>query len=100
MSYPAVGVPVALSSRTSSGEFMARQQRQMEGDANQRRQAARDARAEGKRPSEKSATLGASKQPKEASAPAPHGDKLRQRAEGKRGAGTSGKPRPGNRDKD
>jgi hypothetical protein len=72
----------------------------MEGDANQRRQAARDARAEGKRPSEVGATLGASKQTKKMSATAPHGDKLLQRKEGKRDAGTSGKPRPGNRDKD
>lgn len=34
--------------------------REMEGDANQRRQAARDARATGTRPSAQSATLGAS----------------------------------------
>jgi len=79
---------------------MARQQRQMEGDANQRRQAARDAHATGKKPSEVGATLGASKQRKEASSTPPHGDKLAQRSEGKRNAGTSGKPRPGNREKD
>jgi len=79
---------------------MARQQRQMEGDANQRRQAARDARAAGKRPSEMQATLGASKQRKEAKGNASHSERLEQRSEGKRGAGTSGKPRPGNRDKD
>jgi hypothetical protein len=79
---------------------MAGQNRQMEGDENQRRKAAREAKAQGKRPSEVGATLGASKQRKEVSSSAPHGDKLLQRTEGKRGAGTSGKPRPGNRDKD
>ena len=79
---------------------MARQQRKMEGDENQRRQVAREARAEGKRPSEKGATLGASKQRKEAKRNASHADRIEQLAEGKRGAGTSGKPRPGNRDRD
>jgi len=72
----------------------------MEGDANQRRQAAREAKAEGKLPSEKRATLGASKQRKEAKQGADHSERLEQRSEGKRGAGTSGKPRPGNRNKD
>jgi len=79
---------------------MGRQQRKMEGDETQRRQAARDARAEGKRPSEVGATLGASKQRKEAKNNASHTERLQQSAEGKRGPGTSGKPRPGNRDKD
>lgn len=79
---------------------MARQQRKMEGDENQRRQAARDARSAGKAPSEMRATLGASKQRKEAKADASHSERSEQRTEGKRGAGTSGKPRPGNRDKD
>jgi hypothetical protein len=79
---------------------MARQQRQIEGDNNQRRQAARDARAEGKRPSEKGATLGASKQRKEAGSNASHTERVEQKAEGKRGPGTSGKPRPGNRSRD
>jgi hypothetical protein len=36
--------------------------KKMEGDENQKRQAARDARAEGKRPSEMDATTGSSKQ--------------------------------------
>ena len=36
--------------------------KKMEGDENQKRQAAREARAEGKRPSEMGATTGASKQ--------------------------------------
>ncbi len=69
----------------------------MEGDENQRRKASREAHAQGKLPSALRETLGASKQRKEASATAPHGDKLLTRREGKRGPGTSGKPRPGNR---
>jgi hypothetical protein len=60
---------------------MAKQQRKMEGDENQRRQAARDARRAGKAPSEVSATLGASKQRKEASSKST--DRLAQRREGK-----------------
>jgi hypothetical protein len=38
---------------------MAGQQRNMEGDSEQRRRAAREARSQGKRPSEVGATLGA-----------------------------------------
>ena len=79
---------------------MARQQRQMEGDENQRRKKAREARAAGKRPSEMSATLGASKQLKSAKPDASHQERLEQKTEGKRGPGTSGKPRPGNRETD
>jgi hypothetical protein len=79
---------------------MARQERQVEGDNKQRRRLAREARAHGKRPSEVGATLGASKQRKHASNKASHTERLEQRAEGKRGAGTSGKPRPGNRARD
>jgi len=79
---------------------MARHQREVEGDANQRRKAARDARAQGKKPSEMKATLGASQQRKEAPSGASHSERLGQRSEGKRNAGTSGKPRPGNRDVD
>jgi hypothetical protein len=79
---------------------MARQERQIEGDANQRRKASRDAKKQGRKPSEVGATLGASKQRKEAPATASHAEKLLQRSEGKRTPGTSGKPRPGNRDKD
>jgi hypothetical protein len=79
---------------------MARQERQLEGDANQRRKAAREAREQGKKPSEMSATLGASKQRKEAKKSDSHSERLGQRSEGKRNAGTSGKPRPGNRDVD
>jgi hypothetical protein len=66
----------------------------------QRRKAARDARAKGKRPSEVGATLGASKQRKEAKRGADHTERMEQLAQGKRGAGTSGKPRPGSRARD
>ena len=79
---------------------MASHPREQEGNNEQRQAKARDARERGKRPSEMSATLGASKQRKEAKADASHSERLAQRSEGKRGAGTSGKPRPGNRDKD
>jgi hypothetical protein len=79
---------------------MAGQQRNMEGDNEQRRRAARDARSKGRRPSEEGATLGASKQRKEVRASASHQERLGTKGEGKRGAGTSGKPRPGNRDVD
>ncbi len=76
---------------------MAGQERNMEGDNEQRRRAARDARREGKRPSQVGATLGASKQRKEAKSSASHQQRADMKAEGKRGAGTSGKPRPGSR---
>jgi hypothetical protein len=79
---------------------MASHTREMEGDENERRRAARKARSQGKAPSEVRATLGASKQRKEAKANASHQEKLETRSQGKRGAGTSGKPRPGNRDTD
>jgi hypothetical protein len=79
---------------------MARQQRNMEGDNEQRRRAARDARSEGKRASEVGATLGASKQRKETGRKASHQERMDAKTEGKRGAGANGKPRPGNRDVD
>ena len=72
----------------------------MEGDETQRRKAAREARADGKRPSEVGATTGASKQTKKAKSSASHQERLETRREGKPGPGTSGKPRPGNRDTD
>jgi hypothetical protein len=72
----------------------------MEGDEAQRRKAAREARAQGKRPSEVGATLGASKQTKKAKSSASHQERLEMKREGKPGPGTSGKPRPGNRDTD
>ena len=76
---------------------MAGQQRNMEGDNEQRRQKAREAREQGKQPSEVGATLGASKQRKAAPRNASHQEKMETKAEGKRTPGTSGKPRPGNR---
>jgi hypothetical protein len=79
---------------------MGRPHREMEGDANQRRKAAREARAKGELPSARSATLGASKQRKEASSQDDHSERLARRREGKPTSGTSGKPRPGNRDRD
>src|SRR5687767_12692304 len=50
----------------SDGGSMPGHTRKMEGDENQRRKAAREARSEGKAPSEVGATLGASKQMKQA----------------------------------
>ena len=79
---------------------MAGQQRSMEGDNEQRRTKAREAREHGKRPSEVGATLGASKQRKEAPRKASHQERMDTRGEGKRAPGTSGKPRPGNRKTD
>jgi hypothetical protein len=79
---------------------MGRNQRNMEGDNEQRRAAARKARSEGKKPSEVGATLGASKQLKSAKASDSHQEKMDQKREGKPSPGTSGKPRPGNREVD
>jgi hypothetical protein len=79
---------------------MATHTRKMEGDENERRRAASRARSQGTAPSEVGATLGASKQRKEAKPNASHEEKIATRGEGKRGPGTSGKPRPGNRDTD
>src|SRR6476469_4453499 len=88
------------SRRTSAEDFMAGQQRNMEGDNEQRRRAAKEARDQGKRPSEVGATLGASKQRKKAPKSASHQERLETRHAGKRGPGTSGKPKPGSRDTD
>jgi hypothetical protein len=80
---------------------MAGQQRELEGDNEQRRAAAKKARDSGKRPSEVSATLGASKQRKEAKRSASHSERVEQRSEGKHGQlARKEKPRPGNRDRD
>ena len=82
---------------------MAGQQREQEGNDEQRRTKAREARRKGQRPSASSATLGASKQRKEASSRSTHEERLAQRREGKEAAtakGSRGKPRPGNRDHD
>ena len=79
---------------------MGRNQREMEGDNTQRRAAAREARAEGKRPSEVGKTLGASKQLKSAKNSDSHEEKLDLKREGKPTPGTSGKPKPGSREVD
>lgn len=80
---------------------MAKQQREMEGDATQRRRAAREARAQGKRPSEVGATLGASKQRKQADARQSHQDRLELKNEGKAAGSKRGnEARPGSRDRD
>jgi hypothetical protein len=81
-------------------ERMAKFTRDQEGDNEQRRASARKAREAGKRPSEAGATLGASKQLKSAKAGASHQEKMDLKREGKPSAGTSGKPRPGNREVD
>lgn len=74
--------------------------RPMEGDEDQRRAAARDARALGKRPSEERATLGASRQRKEVSRKASHQERVEGPREGKANPGPRSKARPGNRDED
>jgi hypothetical protein len=82
---------------------MAGQQRNMEGDADQKRAAAREAKKQGKLPSEMSATTGASKQRKEAPSNASHQEKMELKHEGKHGGGKATDnehARPGNRDTD
>jgi hypothetical protein len=79
---------------------MAGQPNKGQGDNEQRRAEAREAREEGKLPSEVGATTGADTQRKEAPAGASHQEKLELKNEGKQGPGTSGKPRPGNRETD
>jgi hypothetical protein len=74
--------------------------RDMEGDNEQRRRAARDARAQGKRPSEAGATLGASKQREDAKRNAPHQSRVESAREGKGKAARIGRARPGNREVD
>jgi hypothetical protein len=81
-------------------EQMGRNQREMEGDNEQRRAEGRKAREAGKRPSEVGATLGASKQLKSAKGSASHQEKIDLKSEGKPGPDTSGKPRPGSREID
>ncbi len=82
---------------------MAGQQRSMEGDADQRRAAAREAKKHGKLPSEVGATTGASKQTKKAPNNASHQEKMELKHEGKHGgakANRNNEVRPGNRDTD
>src|SRR4051812_25428813 len=77
-----------------SGGHMAGQERNMEGDANQRRRAAKAAREAGMAPSEAGVTLGASKQRREAKGNASHQEKMETKGRGKQAGGKSGKPRP------
>ncbi len=83
---------------------MAGQQRNMEGNDEQRRDAAREAREQGKSPSEMHATQGASKQRAEVPENASHQEKLEQKLHSKQGGNQRGdqneRARPGNRDKD
>ncbi len=82
---------------------MAGQQRKMEGNEEQKRAAAREAKAEGKRPSEVGATTGASKQRKEAPSNASHQEKMDLKHEGKqpgRQEQDDERARPGSRDTD
>ncbi len=82
---------------------MAGQQRNMEGNAEQKRAAAREAKKHGKLPSEMSATTGASKQRKEAPNNASHQEKMELKHEGKHGGSKAidhEHARPGNRDTD
>jgi len=82
---------------------MAGQQRNMEGDENQKRAAAREAKAQGKKPSEMSATTGASKQRKSAPSNATHQEKMDLKHEGKqpgRQEQDRERARPGNRETD
>lgn len=82
---------------------MTGQNRQMEGNEEQKQAAAREARDQGKRPSEVGATTGASKQLKTAPSNASHQEKMDLKHEGKQ-AGRQGdgneRARPGNRDTD
>ncbi|HSJ23339.1 MAG TPA: hypothetical protein VK929_01560 [Longimicrobiales bacterium] len=74
--------------------------KQMEGDNRQRRKAAKEARDEGKSPSEIGATQGASKQRTEASESKTHQQKLDLKRQGKQDVIRENTPeaRPGSRD--
>lgn len=76
--------------------------KQMEGDNRQRRKVAREAREQGKTPSEAGATLGASKQRTDADENMTHQQKLDLKREGKQDVIRENTPeaRPGNRDPD
>lgn len=74
----------------------------MEGNEEQKRQAARDAKAEGKKPSEVGATTGSSKQRTEADDNMSHQEKVDLKREGKHDVIAQNTPetRPGSRDAD
>lgn len=74
----------------------------MEGNNEQRRAAAREAREQGKAPSEVAATTGSSKQQAKASSARSHQERLDQKREGKHSVIAQNTPeaRPGSRDAD
>lgn len=76
--------------------------KQMEGDENQRRKAAAEAREEGKQPSEVGATTGSSKQRTKADDDMSHQQKVDLKREGKQEPIRQNTPeaRPGSRDPD
>lgn len=76
--------------------------KQMEGNEEQKRAAARQAREEGKSASEVGATTGASKQRQEAKPGASHQERIDLKREGKQDQLTENTPeaRPGSRDSD
>jgi hypothetical protein len=83
---------------------MAGQQRRMEGSEEQKQAAAREAREQGKLPSEVRATTGATKQRQDAPDNASHQEKMDLKHEGKRGGSKASErdehARPGNRETD
>lgn len=81
--------------------------KQMEGDNRERREKAKEARKEGKQPSEVGRTLGASKQRTDAENNMTHQEKIDLKSEGKpdvltteRDSGGTPEARPGSRDPD
>jgi hypothetical protein len=74
--------------------------RKMEGDEAQKQAAAREAREQGKRPSEMGATTGASKQHTDAEPGMTHQQRLDLKREGKVDQDDAPEARPGSRDPD
>ncbi len=74
--------------------------KKMEGSEEQKRQAARDAKSEGKRPSEVGATTGASHQHADAQQSMSHQQRLDLKREGKVDQTDAPAARPGSRDAD
>jgi hypothetical protein len=76
--------------------------KQMEGDNEERRSIAQDAREEGRKPSEVAASTGSSKQPAKSDNDETHQKKLDQTREGKHNviSGNTPTARPGSRDSD
>ncbi|MBA3891191.1 MAG: hypothetical protein H0X64_11750 [Gemmatimonadaceae bacterium] len=74
--------------------------KQMEGNEEQRRAAAREARENGNAPSEVGATLGASKQLKRVERSASPQERLETSREGKANPGSGDQSKPGSRDRD